>query len=153
MFQKASKIRLYTSLPQASGIWEIKRRCVSQLSDQTNPCCGWKYQRRGRSRSDRISSGVVARLLMSTCDLSAFPTHTYWQDHFPVGALSNLEPLGLRFVVSKDRRGLSALSAACAVLYRCCRRCELHPPLHFTPDSTFFSLFSCRKPPELTCCL
>lgn len=32
---------------------------------------------------------------MSTCDLSAFPTHTYWQDHFPVGALSNLEPLGL----------------------------------------------------------
>lgn len=88
---------------------------------------------------------------MSTYDLSMFPTHTYWQDHFSVGALSHLEPLGLGFVVSKDRRGLSALSAACAVLYRCCRCCELPPPLYFTPDNTLFSLFSCRKPPELTC--
>lgn len=108
MFQKASKIRLYTSLPKTSGIWEIKSRCVIQLSDQTNPFGGWKYQRRERSRSDRISSGVVVRLLMSTCDLSSFPTHTYWQDHFSVGALSNLEPLGL----SRQRRR-AAFGALC----------------------------------------
>lgn len=49
----------------------------------------------------RISSEVVLSLLTSACDFSLFRMHTYVQGHFSVGALSNLEPLGMGFEVTE----------------------------------------------------